>query len=142
MDDEVVWGSLGGRGAIGVGSLGSRRGVDGRSPRQMSAVTNGRRMLADGDNRGPWVRRLKDVIELHISDLGGLENASEAERSIIRRAAVLRANWSAWRAGSRRCPMAPATAICKPISASPIHSAGLWKPSGSTVVHVTSRHRR
>jgi hypothetical protein len=46
-------------------------------------------MLAEGDNRSPWVRRLKDVIELHISDLGGLENASEAERSLIRRVAVL-----------------------------------------------------
>jgi len=32
---------------------------------------------------------MRDVIELHISDLGGLENASEAERSIIRRAATL-----------------------------------------------------
>jgi len=90
MDDEVVGGSSGGCGAIDGRPLGGRSEVDGgRSLRQMSAVTNGTRLLTDGDNRGSWVRRLKDVIELHISDLGGLENASEAERSIIRRAATL-----------------------------------------------------
>jgi len=32
---------------------------------------------------------MRDVIELHISDLGGIEAASEAEKSIIRRAATL-----------------------------------------------------
>jgi hypothetical protein len=58
--------------------------------RQKSAVTNGKRMFVEaGDGNGPWARRMRDVIELHISDLGGLENASEAERSIIRRAATL-----------------------------------------------------
>ena len=39
--------------------------------------------------RGPWARRLRDVFELHLSDLGGQDNVSEAERSIVRRAAVL-----------------------------------------------------
>ena len=57
---------------------------------QRSAVTNGRRLFVDGgDGRGPWARRMRDVIELHISDLGGIEAASEAEKSIIRRAATL-----------------------------------------------------
>ena len=37
----------------------------------------------------PWVRRCKDVIAAHLSDLGGVENTSAAERSIIRRASVL-----------------------------------------------------
>jgi hypothetical protein len=32
---------------------------------------------------------MREVIELHISDLGGIEAASEAEKSIIRRAATL-----------------------------------------------------
>jgi hypothetical protein len=35
------------------------------------------------------VRRCKDIIAAHLSDLGGADNASEAERSIIRRASVL-----------------------------------------------------
>ena len=38
--------------------------------------------------RGPWARRLRDVFESHLSDLGP-EDASEAKRSIVRRAAVL-----------------------------------------------------
>jgi len=39
--------------------------------------------------RGPWARRLTDLIDLHLSDLGGLDVTSEAERSIARRACVL-----------------------------------------------------
>jgi hypothetical protein len=79
---------------LGVGGLseGRRPAETGarRLPDQRSAVTNGQRLfVAAGDGRGPWARRMRDVIELHISDLGGLENASEAERSIIRRAATL-----------------------------------------------------
>jgi hypothetical protein len=41
------------------------------------------------DGRSPWVRRCKDVIAAHLSDLGGADNTSAAERSIIRRAPVL-----------------------------------------------------
>jgi hypothetical protein len=43
------------------------------------------------DGRSPWVRRVKDVIAAHIADLGGEDNTSAAERSIVRRAAVLTA---------------------------------------------------
>ena len=89
MDDEVIGSSLGGRGAIGVGALGSRWGVNGRSPQQRSAVTNGSRLLTEGDNRSSWARRMRDVIELHVSDLGGWNNVSEAEKSLLRRAATL-----------------------------------------------------
>jgi hypothetical protein len=67
-----------------------RPGTGERPLDQRSAVTNGRRLFVDGgDGRGPWARRMRDVIELHISDLGGIEAASEAEKSIIRRAATL-----------------------------------------------------
>jgi hypothetical protein len=55
-----------------------------------SRVTNGRTLFADGgDMRSPWARRLRDLICLHISDLGGIEAVSEAERSIVRRAATI-----------------------------------------------------
>jgi hypothetical protein len=37
----------------------------------------------------PWVRRCRDILRDHIADLGGADNCSAAERSIIRRAAVL-----------------------------------------------------
>ena len=52
-----------------------------------SRVTNGK--LLAGDNRSAWARRAKDVIALHTSDLGGADNVSAAEASIIRRCAVL-----------------------------------------------------
>ena len=71
------------------GPSGLHPGSGGVPSRQRSAVTNRSRLLEGGDGRGPWARRMRDVIELHISDLGGLENASEAEKSIIRRAATL-----------------------------------------------------
>jgi hypothetical protein len=52
-------------------------------------VTNGSALLPGVDGRSAWVRRCKDIIEAHLSDLGGEDNTSEAERSLIRRAAVL-----------------------------------------------------
>jgi hypothetical protein len=45
--------------------------------------------LPDVDGRSTWVRRLRDLISLHLSDLGGEDAVSEAERSIIRRVATL-----------------------------------------------------
>src|SRR6516162_2781093 len=70
----------------------NRRPVDDPSatPRKgRSRVTNGKVLIAGVDQRSPWVRRCKDVIAAHLSDLGGADNTSTAERSIIRRAAVL-----------------------------------------------------
>jgi hypothetical protein len=65
-------------------------GVARRSPTNRSKVTNGRSLFAaGGDNRSPWARRMRDVFETHLIDLGGLEAASEAEKSILRRAAVM-----------------------------------------------------
>jgi hypothetical protein len=54
--------------------------------RQRSRITNGTALLPGVDGRSPWVRRCKDVIAAHQSDI---PDASAAERSIIRRASVL-----------------------------------------------------
>ena len=54
-----------------------------------SRITNGSALLPGVDGRSVWARRCRDVIDLHISDLGGADNVSEAERSIIRRCAAL-----------------------------------------------------
>ena len=54
-----------------------------------SRITNGKALLPGIDGRSPWVRRCKDIIASHLSDLGGVDNTSAAERSIIRRASVL-----------------------------------------------------
>jgi hypothetical protein len=41
------------------------------------------------DDRSQWVRRFRDVMSLHLNDLGGPDNCSEAEKAIARRAACL-----------------------------------------------------
>src|SRR5208337_3371107 len=41
------------------------------------------------DGRSAWMRRCKDIIAAHVSDLGSEDNISAAERSIIRRASVM-----------------------------------------------------
>jgi hypothetical protein len=54
-----------------------------------SRLSNGSKLLSGIDGRSPWVRRCKDIIGELISDRGGPDNASAAERSIIRRDAVM-----------------------------------------------------
>jgi hypothetical protein len=53
-----------------------------------SKVTNGN-LLPGVDGRSTWMRRLRDVISLHLADMGGEDSISEAEKSIIRRVATL-----------------------------------------------------
>src|SRR5260370_4471940 len=60
-----------------------------RKDRQKSRITNGSALLPGVDGRSPWVRRCKDVISSHLSDLGGVDNTSAAERSLIRRVSVM-----------------------------------------------------
>ena len=54
-----------------------------------AAVSNGSTLGLGIDERGAWCRRLRDLLRAHISDLGGDDNLSEAERSLIRRASML-----------------------------------------------------
>jgi hypothetical protein len=60
-----------------------------KKPEARSRITNGRELLPGVDGRGAWARRFRDLIELHLDDIGGAEAASSAERSIIRRASAL-----------------------------------------------------
>jgi len=53
-----------------------------------SKVRNGR-LFPDIDGRNVWVRRCKDLIAMHLSDLGGIDNCSAAEQSIVRRASTM-----------------------------------------------------
>jgi hypothetical protein len=53
---------------------------------QKSRITNGSALLPGVDQRCAWVRRAKDVIAAHLSDV---PDASAAEHSIIRRIATL-----------------------------------------------------
>ena len=67
-------------------SSAGRRAVDPRRSRQRSAITNGTKLLPGIDQRGPWIRRAKDLLQEFHSDV---PEPSAAERSIIRRCAVL-----------------------------------------------------
>ena len=58
-------------------------------PEARSRITNGVGLLPDVDERSLWVRRFRDLLALHLSDLGGPDIASEAEKAIARRAACL-----------------------------------------------------
>lgn len=57
--------------------------------RQRSRITNGSALLPNTDGRSAWVRRCKDIIAEQLADMGGSDNTSAAERSIVRRASVL-----------------------------------------------------
>ena len=55
-----------------------------------SRVTNGSCLFAERvDGRSAWARRFRDLVELHVADLGGPESLSEAQRSLIRRVVTL-----------------------------------------------------
>ena len=54
-----------------------------------SAKSNGTRLLDGCDHRSARMRRLRDLIGMHVSDLGGEDACSAAELSIISRAALL-----------------------------------------------------
>ena len=61
----------------------------GRNP-QRSRITNGGKLLPGiVDERSAWVRRCKDIISQHLIDLGGEDNCSSAERSLVRRASLM-----------------------------------------------------
>jgi hypothetical protein len=63
--------------------------IGGTSPAHRSRVTNGSALLTTADGRSAWARRMRDLMALHLSDLGGEGAVSAAEKSIIRRAATL-----------------------------------------------------
>ncbi|WP_020187728.1 hypothetical protein [Methylopila sp. 73B] len=70
-----------GRPASGFRPLGGRT--------QRTRVTNGTATIPGVDGRTLWARRLRDLLAIYASDLGGAENMTEAEKSLVRRAATL-----------------------------------------------------
>jgi hypothetical protein len=75
------------RGSSAPSSLANRLKPGGNRVR--SAVTNGERAFVLGDGNSPWARRQRDLIALHLADLGGEERLSENQLSLCRRAATL-----------------------------------------------------
>jgi hypothetical protein len=54
-----------------------------------SAVSNGSSLLPEIDGRSVWARRLRDLVNDHVSDLGGADLVSTSEMNLVRRAAML-----------------------------------------------------
>lgn len=57
--------------------------------RLRSGISNGSMLFPDVDHRTAWMRRLKDLIADHVSDLGGDDMISSSEMILVRRAAML-----------------------------------------------------
>jgi hypothetical protein len=66
-----------------------RRRSPSRAKRPRSAVTSGRKLFVEGDPNSAWSRRYHDLVVRHIGDLGGRDMLSEAQLSLIRRAAAI-----------------------------------------------------
>ena len=78
------------------GEISLRRGTKPRRrpsglylPKARSRVTNGTGLLPNIDQRSVWCRRFRDIIALHVQDLGGLDLVSAAEASLVRRIACI-----------------------------------------------------
>jgi hypothetical protein len=54
-----------------------------------SAITNGSALVLHADHRMPFMRRLKDLIEMVEDDCGGPHGMSNVEQVLVRRAAFL-----------------------------------------------------
>lgn len=67
----------------------AKRGFRIRAPTARSKVTNGLKLLPGYDGRSVWGRRFHDLCALHARDAGGIDALSEAQVSLIRRAAAL-----------------------------------------------------
>src|SRR5262245_36333813 len=66
-----------------------RKSIQITQSKARAAISNGTTILTDIDHRSAWMRRLRDLIAAHSSDLGGHDALSEAERVLIRRASML-----------------------------------------------------
>lgn len=69
--------------------MGRRPKVDLTKARLRSALTNGKHVLQDIDHRSAEMRRLRDLLSSHVSDLGGEANISHSERLLVSRASML-----------------------------------------------------
>lgn len=68
---------------------GRQRRAPSRARKPRSAVTSGRQLFVDGNPNTAWSRRYHDLVVGHMSDLGGADLLSEAQFSLIRRAAAI-----------------------------------------------------
>jgi hypothetical protein len=59
------------------------------SSKSRARLSNGHTFPLTVDGRGAWPRRYRDLLAMHIADLGGADNVSAGEQAILRRAVTL-----------------------------------------------------
>jgi hypothetical protein len=59
------------------------------TPTMVFGAGNGRTLAPGLPGHGAWAERVREILSAHVADLGGLDQISEAERSILRRASVI-----------------------------------------------------
>ena len=69
--------------------MSTRRKVSPTLSRIRSAVTNGKFLVDGTDHRSAWMRRLRDLVAAHVSDMSGDDQISHSERVLINRASML-----------------------------------------------------
>ncbi len=74
---------------VNVVPIKAQRRAPSRAKRPRSAVTSGRQLFVNGDAKSAWSRRFHDLVVGHVTDLGGADLLSEAQFSLIRRAAAI-----------------------------------------------------
>jgi hypothetical protein len=75
-----------------------------KPPSVLTRIGSGKDILPEVDGRTLWSRRMRELIALHVSDAGGEDRISEAERSLIRRASVLTVQLEQLELGLAPCP--------------------------------------
>jgi hypothetical protein len=75
--------------SVSEAATGDQERATARAKRPRSAVTSGRQMFVQGDPNSAWARRFHDLIQGHVSDLGGRLAMSEAQFALCKRAAGL-----------------------------------------------------
>jgi hypothetical protein len=67
-----------------------RESFDGSKKKGRSPLTNGTTILGrDVDHRTTWSKRMVDLYSAHLNDIGGIARASEGEKSLCKRAAII-----------------------------------------------------
>jgi hypothetical protein len=79
---------MGSQQRMALGSSAPRQRADLSMRKLRSALSNGSVILGV-DHRLPWMRRLKDLLSDHITDLGGNDVITHSQRMLVNRASML-----------------------------------------------------
>ena len=68
---------------------GERKPIHDPKSKGRSAVSNGTALFIEADGRSSWAKRMRDIVQSHVSDLGGADRLTMAQKELVRRTATL-----------------------------------------------------